>query len=144
MHSHGLDLRGTGYHDGNHGDVPLGTDLRGWEWRRVHGPASTEVDDRPWAEGPSARVRVTASEAVCARASLAPPRSTYSAWGLRIPSSLGVGGAPRLLETSPFYARLEASFGDAHALGEVADFRRFHSPTVRWMATFRTRVGGAA
>ena len=28
-------------------------------------------------------------------------------------------------------------------LGEVADFRRFHSPLIRWMAHFRTRVEGA-
>jgi carotenoid 1,2-hydratase len=27
-------------------------------------------------------------------------------------------------------------------LGEVADFRRFHSPLIRWMAHFRTRVEG--
>ena len=29
-----------------------------------------------------------------------------------------------LLESSPFYARAEASDGHAHALGEVADFAR--------------------
>ena len=45
---------------------------------------------------------------------------------------------PRLLESSPFYARLEAREGDVHALAESGDFARFHSPLVRWMADFRT------
>ena len=56
-----------------------------------------------------------------------------------MPTSLGVGGAPALLESSPFYARLEAQSDEAQAIGEVADFARFHSPTIRWMANFRTR-----
>jgi carotenoid 1,2-hydratase len=69
-------------------------------------------------------------------------------WGLRVPARLQVGnqvvGEPRLLESSPFYARLEARQGALDSLGEVADFRRFHSPFIRWMAHFRTRVGRAA
>lgn len=44
------------------------------------------------------------------------------------------------LESSPFYARLEGAGDGFHALGEVADFRRFHSPLIRWMARFRMRV----
>ncbi|MEW5739413.1 MAG: carotenoid 1,2-hydratase [Myxococcota bacterium] len=144
VHSHGLDLRGAAYHDGNHGDVPLGSDLRGWEWARVHGKDFTDITYRPWADGPAARVRVSAAEASCRRETIASSPSTRTSWGLRVPTSLGAGEAPRLLETSPFYARLESSDARAHALGEVADFRRFHSPTVRWMANFRTRLGGAA
>lgn len=141
--SHGLDLRGRGYHDGNHGDVPLGGDLRGWEWVRVHGEASTDITYRPWAAGPAARVHVTESEATSRREMLLAPESMRTSWGLQVPRELGVRGAPRLLESSPFYARAEAHDGAAHAMGEVADFRRFHSPTVRWMASFRTRLGGA-
>jgi carotenoid 1,2-hydratase len=69
-------------------------------------------------------------------------------WGLLVPRQLGAGGVllpnrPSLLESSPFYARLEARDGETHALSEVADFRRFHSPYVRWMASFRTRVAKA-
>jgi len=141
--SHGLDLRGRGYHDGNHGDVPLGGDLRGWEWVRVHGADATDITYRPWTEGPAARVHVTSSEATSQREVLPPPDSARTSWGLEVPRALGAGGAPRLLESSPFYARAEAHDARAHAMGEVADFRRFHSPTVRWMANFRTRVGGA-
>lgn len=141
--SHGLDLRGRGYHDGNHGDGPLGGDLRGWEWVRVHGADATDITYRPWADGPAARVRVTSSEAASWREVLAPGDRVRTPWGLEVPRALGVGAAPRLLESSPFYARLEAQDATAHAMGEVAHFRRFHRPTVRWMANFRTRVGGA-
>jgi carotenoid 1,2-hydratase len=52
--------------------------------------------------------------------------------------------APDLVESSPFYARQVARSGELHAIGEVADFRRFRSPLVRWMAHFRTRVERAA
>lgn len=141
--SHGIDLRGRGYHDGNHGDVPLGGDLRGWEWVRVHRPDATEITYRPWTDGPATQVRVTEGEASSRREVLPPPRAERTTWGLKAPAELGVDGAPRLLESSPFYARTEAFDASAHAMGEVADFRRFHSPTVRWMASFRTRVGGA-
>lgn len=143
VRSHGLDLRGRAYHDGNHGDVPLGSDLRGWEWVRTHRPDATEINYRPWAHGPATCVRVAAREAATRRELLPPPAARRTTWGLRVPERLA-GGSPRLLESSPFYARAEAGDGEAHALGEVADFRRFHHPAVRWMAGFRTRAGGAA
>jgi carotenoid 1,2-hydratase len=78
-----------------------------------------------------------------------PPRPTsITGWGLRVPARLHSGcevvGPPRLLESSPFYARLEARQGQLDSMGEVADFRRFHSPFIRWMAHFRTRTGRAA
>ncbi len=142
--SHGLDLRGRGYHDGNHGDVPLGSDLRGWDWVRVHGPDATDITYRPWTDGPAASVQVTATGATSRRVTLPPPDTARTTWGLQVPRALGVGDAPHLLESSPFYARAEASDARGHAMGEVADFRRFHSPTVRWMANFRTRVGERA
>jgi carotenoid 1,2-hydratase len=45
----------------------------------------------------------------------------------------------------PLPRRLAAGRIDGfHALGEVADFRRFHSPLIRWMARFRMRVEPAA
>lgn len=143
LHSHGLAFRGAAYHDGNHGEAPLGSDLRGWEWARVHEACATAITYRPWG-APAALVRVSASEATCRREILGEPASVRSSWGLQVPRSLGVSARPRTLESAPFYARLEASWGDVHALGEVADFRRFHHPAIRWMANFRTRAGGAA
>jgi hypothetical protein len=74
-----------------------------------------------------------------------PDRRTM--WGLRVPRALGVGDGREeeltLIESSPFYARLESTRGEAHALAEVADFERFHRRSVRWMAHFRTREGNA-
>lgn len=142
VHSHGLDFKGRGYHDMNWGDVPLGSDLRGWEWVRVHRDDATDITYRPWAKGPAALVRVGPGLASSRREVLPPPDAARSSWGLKVPRHLGVAGAPLLLESSPFYARAEAHDDAAHAMGEVADFRRFHSPTVRWMASFKTRVGG--
>ena len=140
----GLELKGRGYHDGNHGDVPLGSDLRGWDWIRVHRPEATEITYRPWSAAPATMVRVTADAATSAPVTLPAAQTTRTNWGLRVPGALGLPGEPMLLESSPFYARAETSSGDSHALGEVADFRRFHSPSVRWMANFKTRNGRAA
>ena len=140
----GLELTGHGYHDGNHGDVPLGSDLRGWEWTRVHHPQSTEITYRPWAASPATTVSVSSDAAKSATVHLPEADSTRTHWGLRVPRGLGLPGAPRMLESSPFYARAETSAADAHALGEVADFRRFHSVPVRWMANFKTRNGSTA
>jgi len=137
-------FEGRGYHDGNHGDVPLGSDLKGWEWVRVHRPDATEILYRPWADVPRQRVRIAANEStrVTESAPLSPTSRTN--WGLQVPRALGLPGEPMLLESSPFYARAETVTADGHALGEVADFHRFHSPTVRWMANFKTRNGSTA
>jgi carotenoid 1,2-hydratase len=139
-----LSLEGAAYHDGNHGPVPLGSDLRGWEWTRVHRPDATEILYRPWGGAPALKVKADAKAVKVERVEVGKPKTVRSGWGLPVPVSLGVGGAPNLIESSPFYARMDASDGNAHAVGEVADFRRFHSPWVRWMAHFRTRNETAA
>ncbi len=143
--SHDLSFEAQAYHDGNHGPVPLGSDLRGWEWTRTQDEQSTRILYRPWhPDGPGAKsgltVDVTDGKAVATRQLLEPPDVSRTAWGLQVPRSLGLDGPVDLLESSPFYARLESRRGDTHALGEVADFRRFHSPLIRWKAHFRTRV----
>lgn len=147
--SRGIDEHGHGYADTNHGEEPLGVSLPGWHWTRVHAEERTHIHyalpgphsymvtaerDRLWYE------QVPSEET---------PSLEATRWGLRVPRSFRVGDAPnavfapaRLLESSPFYARLEAHAPGAHALGEVADFRRFRSPWIRWMAHFRTRVEG--
>jgi carotenoid 1,2-hydratase len=137
--SHGLVLEGAAYHDGNHGQVPLGFDLRGWEWVRRHDAQRTVVTYRPWSPGPAILADVTGQRASLQREQLPAPESVRSSWGLQVPKSLGVAGKPMLMESSPFYARQEAWGGGTHALGEVADFARFHS--VPWLAHFRTRAG---
>ena len=144
----GHALRGHGYHDANGGDSPLGPTLASWSWTRVHAPDRTAIDFRlPGGE----RLAVGTGErgtSLVRDAAPAPEATAATSWGLRVPRILAAGGlevpAPELVESSPFYARQVARSGELHAIGEVADFRRFRSPLVRWMAHFRTRVERAA
>lgn len=133
-----LSVAGDGYHDENFGDVPLGSDLAGWEWARLHAPEQTRIVYRPWANVAPLEVVATDACSVERRARGADDVER-TIWGLPVPLSLGLPAEPRLLESSPFYARLEASDGRSHAMGEVADFHCFHQPWVRWMASLRTR-----
>jgi carotenoid 1,2-hydratase len=135
----GIDVTGRGYHDGNHGDVALGTDLSGWEWTRTHHAHGTTIQYQPWGGSSAIDVTVDQHDLTVRRASRGKGKTTRTGWGLQVPATLGVGGTPKLLESSPFYARLEAHSQKSQALGEVADFARFHRPTIRWMANFRTR-----
>lgn len=140
-------LEGMGYHDSNAGNSPLGGDLPGWTWARVHGPEATHVQ-YSLPSGQQVRVAATAETATLERRARGQVPWARTGWGLKVPTVLEAGpsrlDSPRLLESSPFYARLEASAPLVHALGEVADFRRFRSPLIRWMAHFRTRVERAA
>ena len=143
----GVAVEGLGYHDTNHGAELLGARLPGWHWSRTHGEHQTVVD-YVLPDG-AAPVRVTAGPqgVLCERGDrLEAAPTALTGWGLRVPRHLRAGsrvlGEPRLLESSPFYARVEAREAGLDTLGEVADFRRFHSPLIRWMAHFRTRVEG--
>ena len=141
----GLAADGRGYHDSNHGAELLGARLPGWHWARLHGPEQTVVEYH--LPGDEAPLRVTAGAAGTSLERWTPSderRTGLTGWGLRVPRHLSAGptvkAEPRLLESSPFYARLEARRGGLDVMGEVADFQRFHSPYIRWMAHFRTRV----
>lgn len=146
----GVDARGLGYHDTNHGEELLGARLSGWHWARTHGEEATVVDYHlPDGVPPLTMVADPHGVRITRASATEPSRPTsITGWGLRVPARLHAGGEvvgpPRLLESSPFYARLEARRGALDSMGEVADFRRFHSPFIRWMAHFRTRVGRAA
>jgi carotenoid 1,2-hydratase len=139
----GQSLQGHGYHDANAGDAPLGSSLPSWSWTRVHAPDRTAIDFRLPA-GERITLRTGTEGSSLARDQMPSPNETSTSWGLRVPRTLSAGGlevpAPDLVESSPFYARQVARAGELHAIGEVADFRRFRSPLVRWMARFRTRV----
>jgi carotenoid 1,2-hydratase len=140
----GLALQGHGYHDTNHGEEPLGRSLTGWRWSRVHRSDATYIDYH--VDGESRPIQVVASERdlVLIRGDRPAPFPEHSTWGLKVPKLVRAGkevlSTGTLLEGAPFYARYEARERGAHVLGEVADFRRFHSPFIRWMAHFRTRV----
>ncbi|XXF79011.1 carotenoid 1,2-hydratase [Myxococcaceae bacterium GXIMD 01537] len=143
----GVEAEGLGYHDTNHGEELLGQRLGGWHWTRTHRDEVTVVDYHLPDGVPPVRVTAHAEAVTCERGTGVPPEArttNLTGWGLRVPSRLHAGntvlGVPKLLESSPFYARVEAREHGFDALGEVADFRRFHSPLIRWMAHFRTRV----
>ncbi len=145
VETEGVAAEGLGYHDMNHGAELLGARLRGWHWARTHGARETVVDYVLPEE--VVRVTVGAEGVRCERERGAEgPRTELTGWGLRVPRQLRAGnqvvGSARLLESSPFYARVAARAQGLEALGEVADFQRFHSPWIRWMAHFRTRVEG--
>ncbi|MFZ5446005.1 MAG: carotenoid 1,2-hydratase [Myxococcota bacterium] len=140
----GLELEGRAYHDTNHGERLLGDGVEAWRWTRTHGGDVTRIVYEPQHEKPilvEARADAVTHRRLDAELDVTLQRS---GWGLQVPASLEpmAGGsitAPHLLESSPFYARLEAPGPGLHAMSEVADFKRFHSPWIRWMANFRTR-----
>ncbi|MFO0599604.1 MAG: carotenoid 1,2-hydratase [Myxococcaceae bacterium] len=129
---------GRAYHDGNAGECALGGDLAGWSWVRTHGARQTTVAYQP-REGAGWAVSTEGAKTLVRAVPGAVVESRTTRWGLSVPRALGA----RLLESSPFYARFEAGGGDELMLGEAADFARFRSPFVRWMADFRTRVVAA-
>ncbi len=144
----GVLADGVGYHDTNHGARRLGLELPGWRWTRLHAPRRTEIVYRLPAPAEAVLVRERDGDVTLARRALPAEGLQRSRWGLALPERLVAGdvdpGVPRMLESSPFYARLEAEGAGAHALGEVADFRRFAQPWIRWMAHFRLRTERSA
>ncbi|HZH04657.1 MAG TPA: carotenoid 1,2-hydratase [Myxococcaceae bacterium] len=135
---------GEGYHDSNHGDVPLGRGLPGWRWSRLHLPELTRVHYEVAGRRPITVTATDGAVALSEEAQAVTNGRRRSRWGLWVPRTIDAGEAAlspaRLVESSPFYARMESRGNGAHALTEVANFRRFHSPLIRWMAHFRTRV----
>ena len=139
----GQVLEGHGYLDANAGEAPLGSALPAWSWTRVHAPDRTAIDFRLPA-GQRITVRTGAGGTALGRDAAPATEARRTRWGLPVPRTLRAGGLevarPELVESSPFYARQVARTAELHAIGEVADFRRFRSPLVRWMAHLRTRV----
>lgn len=141
--SHEINFEGRGYFDSNRGAELLGPQLPGWRWARLHTRTATEVLYEP----PDSTIQVWSGDSGTAlrRNPERPLELTRTGWGLPVPRSFAPASWPSLseptmLESSPFYARMQCAAPGAELLAEVADFRRFHRPTVRWMARFRTRV----
>jgi carotenoid 1,2-hydratase len=144
----GLRAAGVGYHDGNHGDEPLGSTVPGWVWARVHAAGRTTIAYHLPAPTETILVEAEAGGVTLARTPPAAASLRRTRWGLRIPQRIGVGAAAltsrHLLESSPFYARLEERRDGMSGVAEIADFRRFHARRIRWMAYFRMRQERAA
>lgn len=138
---------GLGYGDTNWGTEALGGEVPGWCWVRSHDVNATRIHYL-LPHGEALKVTVSGSGTQVTREQSSELDGALTPWGLRIPRAVTLEHArlevSALLESSPFYARFLASSGGVEALGEVADFRRFHKPWIRWMAQFRTRVEEAA
>jgi carotenoid 1,2-hydratase len=132
----GVDGVGHGYHDTNWGDEPLGKGLKGWVWSRSHGEEATHIEYQAWGAPQAIGVVAERNQVVLDRHPAPQSRPRRSAWGLELPPVTRA----RTLESSPFYARLEERKPGRHTITEVADFGRFHTPWVRWMARFRSRT----
>ena len=141
---HALKLEGRGYHDSNHGEVALGTDLTGWEWNRVHGPTGSTILYRPWGGADSIRVEVGVTHSL-ARVKAAGGDLTRTIWGHADTCCARRRCRADAARVVPILrAHRKRTTFTATAIGEVADFQRFHRPWVRWMASMRTRVERAA
>ncbi len=129
----------AGYFDTNWGEVPLGGALPSWSWSRAHLSDRTHIRYRPSGGRP---LDVVAQDGETA--AFSPQEEEVhlrrTGWGLRVPRELVEGGAA-LVESSPFYARAVCQGEGMEVVSEVADFRRFRSPLIRWMAHFRMRSG---
>ena len=136
----GKTHEGFGYHDMNHGEELLGERLAGWRWARVHDAERTTIsyslDDTICVVAEQGSVSVQRHARVACD-------DTRTRWLLAVPKSIVTRASSlsvkHTLESSPFYARLEGSNGEQHGIVEIADFRRFLRPTLRWMAHVRMR-----
>lgn len=138
---------GLGYHDTNRGTERLGLSVRGWRWSRIHDPEATAIRYERPAPAPALELVARAGEVETRTAPVGDEPTRLSPWGLRLPTAIRAGShevpVTEVLESSPFYARQQGRRGSLLALAEVADFARFHSPLIRWMAHFRMRVEAA-
>ncbi len=142
----GLRWSGEGYVDSNHGDQPMETALRSWNWSRGRTRAGCAVlyDVQP-RDGDPIALALHFDRNGEARAFPSPPSSKLptTAWRVARASRSEDGRATleRGLEDTPFYAR---SLVQARLLGEsitsvheCLDLDRFRSPIVQAMLPFR-------
>ena len=135
-------LEGIGYLDTNYGEEPLSSSLPRWQWSRSHSEVTdlTEIEFKLPTLQQSLHVSAHRGSTSVWRSVLRERAQIKTGWGLQVPAL----PQSRLLESSPFYARLEARQGESHQMYEVADFQKFDSPWIRWMARFKTRKDRAA
>lgn len=146
-----LSFRGYGYHDVNHGDVPLEQSFSRWTWCRAHEPMGTRIAyDRVLRSGErrvlsvSASADVNAAAKSASRVSVSDMDLRAGAWALREPRALRVDGESlegvRRVESSPFYARYAARTRGGHpAVAEHLDLERFDTLWMRALLPFRAR-----
>jgi carotenoid 1,2-hydratase len=135
----GQVMTGRVYHDTNVGEVPLAGSMAGWSWSRTHGAELTTI--RYATDHGVLHVRTDGQRLMSRWQETVAEDTQGTRWGLRLPKEVP-GGAPRLLESSPFYARFCAEAGEFQTVGEVTRFEALRKPWNRWMARSRLRVEG--
>jgi carotenoid 1,2-hydratase len=135
----GQAMTGRVYHDTNVGEIPLTGSIAGWSWSRTHGAELTSI--RYATDLGELHVRTDGRRLMSRWQGAVSEGTQGTRWGLRLPKEVP-GGSPKLLESSPFYARFCAEDGDLQTLGEVTRFEALRKPWNRWMARSRLRVEG--
>jgi carotenoid 1,2-hydratase len=142
----GLRWQGSGYLDSNHGDAPLESAFRRWDWSRAHlrdGSGVVLYDVEPLdggASGFALRFGADGVEPVAAPAAAALPASR---WGVRrgTRSDGGRATVQATLTDAPFYARSLVRtelFGETvTAMHESLSLERFDTRWVQAMLPFR-------
>jgi carotenoid 1,2-hydratase len=149
LRSPNVRFSGSGYHDVNHGDEPLGAAFARWHWARSHERDRTRIRyDRALRDGTRRVLDIDHSRAGALVSHRDEPRAmelAMGAWTLMEPAALRVDEQTilrdvRRVESSPFYARYTARTPKGEpAVGEHLDLDRFGLPMMQKMLPFRAR-----
>ncbi|MCL2627021.1 MAG: hypothetical protein FWD46_09475 [Cystobacterineae bacterium] len=139
VHLPGLRVafEGIAYHDLRWGLVLPGKDFACWQWQRTHGERETCIEWFPTlSQGPEpvlGRQLIVDGEGRQRASSSVFPQMRRSLWGLEVPERLRTEGPLCMLESFPFFGRLEARRGGSHSLADVLHFKRSERPLSKWM-----------
>jgi carotenoid 1,2-hydratase len=142
-----LHWRGDGYFDINHGDAPLETDFRGWQWSRAATRTGTVISyDTAARDGTdkSIALHVDPPGQLQRIAPLAATSLRKTLWRIERSARTDANERVRVvrtLEDAPFYARSQLTgrvFGDdVQVMHESLSLDRFQMPIVQAMLPFR-------
>jgi carotenoid 1,2-hydratase len=138
-----LAWQGSGYLDGNHGDGPLTSAFRGWNWSRLTTAEVTEIayDVNPW-NAPSRSLTLRADRDGRLRQTPHGDRVALPTTGWRVRRTARDGTVlARTLEDTPFYARSEITGSldgeRGHGVHESLDLERLSRGWVNFLLPFR-------
>lgn len=144
-----MRFSGTGYHDLNYGNEPLGAGFDRWHWARSHSATRSRIRyDRVLLDHSRHILELHESEGIVTQRQWKEPRPMplqLGPWAMWEPSEPCVNDATRIsvherVESSPFYLRYAGRTSDGEsAVGECLDLPRFAMPMMQKMLPFRAR-----